>query len=37
MNDLAQKTEYAELRKQLDVKLEKLLDEAGDNENTKLI
>jgi len=37
MNNLAHKPEYADLIKQLDVKLEKLLDEAGDNENTKLI
>jgi arylsulfatase A-like enzyme len=37
MNNLARNPEYIELINELDAKLEKLLEEAGDSENTKLI
>jgi arylsulfatase A-like enzyme len=37
MNNLANNPDYSELIKELDVKLDKLLVEAGDSENTKLI
>ena len=37
MNNLANNPDYIELINELDTKLEKLLEEAGDSENTKLI
>jgi len=37
MNNLANNPDYIELINELDTKLEKLLKEAGDSENTKLI
>ncbi len=37
MNNLVNKPDYSELVKELDIKLDKLLEEAGDSGNTKLI